>query len=368
MTENFEFLIHENTLERLLMTKKTMGFESMDWDGWINYVLNQLSGKKLNQSSMEIFMEKIYYERLYENWVKNFAVNLNDIWEGKSAKDLDPTNNSQYNSNVHSAIVIGSGPSVKKKGHLESLANSNYKDSVVCCDSALIKVLKSGITPDKFPRFYVVTIDTDEKIAKYYDDPIVDKYGKQIHGIFSTMVNPQVVKRAKQGGVKIYWLHALFDYHEGKKSFNQIAALMVRAKKNSGLPAIQTGGNVGTSSWFIAWQILKCSNVALIGINHSWEEEDSWQLITSHGSDSVKIQIEKDSPEAKRLFPLVHNPEFDSNCILDPLFQYYSSALKDFIKRSPSWVNTINATEGGCIFGERIRCISFKDFLSTCNH
>ena len=55
---------------------------------------------------------------------------------------------------------------------------------------------------------------------------------------------------------------------------------MVRAKNHvNGLPAIQTGGNVGTSSWFISWQILKCATVALIGINHSWEETDPIELI-----------------------------------------------------------------------------------------
>jgi hypothetical protein len=35
-------------------------------------------------------------------------------------------------------------------------------------------------------------------------------------------------------------MHSLFDYNEGKKSFNQISALMVRAKNHSkGLPQWQ---------------------------------------------------------------------------------------------------------------------------------
>ena len=50
---------------------------------------------------------------------------------------------------------------------------------------------------------------------------------------------------------------------------------MVRAKNHTnGLPALQTGGNVGTSSWFVSWKILQCNVVALIGINHAWEEDD----------------------------------------------------------------------------------------------
>ena len=49
---------------------------------------------------------------------------------------------------------------------------------------------------------------------------------------------------------------------------------------------------------------------------------------------------------------------------MDPLFQFYSEALKEFIFRSPQWVKTINATEGGSIFGNRIKSMKFSDFLN----
>ena len=54
----------------------------------------------------------------------------------------------------------------------------------------------------------------------------------EINGIFSTLSHPQTVKNARKSGIKIHWLHSLFDYEEGKKSFNQISALMVRAKNH----------------------------------------------------------------------------------------------------------------------------------------
>ena len=157
----------------------------------------------------------------------------------------------------------------------------------------------------------------------------------------------------------------MFDYEEGKKSFNQISALMVRAKNHSdGLPAIQTGGNVGTSSWFIAWRILKCPTVALIGINHGWNEDDPWEKIISHGSNFVKTDVvDRKSATFQKLFKKIHNPDFNCNCIVDPLFQFYSSALKEFIVRSPEWLTTINATEGGSIFGDKIIGMPFDSFL-----
>ncbi len=311
--------------------------------------------------SLETIMEKIQCAS-YDDWVKNFALNLTNIWNESSAAELTPTNSK---TKLKSAIVIGRGPSVKKKGHLELLAKSNFNGAIICCDGALINALKAGVTPEKFPNFYVVSIDPYSPAMKFYDDKIVDRYGDKIKGIFSTIVKPTTVEKARNAGIKIHWLHSLFDYEEGEKSFNQISASMVRIKNHhNGLPAIQTGGNVGTSSWFIAWRILKCPTVALIGINHGWNEDDPWEKIISHGSDFVKTDVvDRKSDTFEKLFKKIYNPDFNCNCIVDPLFQFYSSALKEFIVRSPEWLTTINATEGGSIFGDRIIGIPFNTFL-----
>ena len=318
---------------------------------------------KTESSNLENFWKKIYYETMYDDWLENFALNLDNIWNEPSAAELSPTNGK---TKLKSAIVIGRGPSLKKKGHLEMLVKSNFNGAVVCCDGALITALKAGVTPERFPNFYVVTIDPYPLVKKFYDDKIVDRYGDGIKGIFSTIVKPTTIEKARNAGIKIHWLHSLFDYEEGKKSFNQISALMVRAKNHTdGLPAIQTGGNVGTSSWFVSWRILKCPTVALIGINHGWNEDDSWEKITTHGYNIKQIKIDKESFMAQKLFPKIYNPDFKCYSILDPIFQYYRDGLIEFISRSPTWVNTINTTEGGCIFGNRIKCQTFSEFLNT---
>lgn len=320
----------------------------------INFVTESLHKKEL-----ERIMEQIHFENFFEDWIKNFSLNLNNIWQEYSARDLDPTTKSQTNN---SAIVIGAGPSIKKYNHLELLAQSNYEGSIICTDRFLKPALMNGITPDKFPKFYVLSIDTANMIKNFYDDKIIKTYGNKINGVFSTVIDPQTVETARNAGIKIHWLHPLIDYEKGKKSVNQILGLMVRAKHHhNGLPGIQTGGNVGTSSWFFAWQILKCKVVCLIGINHSWDEDDSWESITAHCN--LPKNFNKNSPLFKKMFPKIYNPEFDCTCILDPIFQFYSNALKEFILRSPSSVKTINATEGGCIFGKRITCMKFSNFL-----
>jgi len=314
-------------------------------------------------------MEQSIKNKQYENfdaWVTNFSLNLENIWNEFSAGELAPKIDS---SKENSSIVIGRGPSIKKHNHLKILADSDYQGSIVCCDGKLIDVLKAGITPEKFPKFYVVTIDPYPPIKKFYDDPIISEFGSSIKGIFTTISDPTAVSKARDSGIQIHWMHSLFDYDEGKKSFNQISALMVRAKNHpKGLPAIQTGGNVGTSSWFASWKILKCNTVALIGINHGWEENDPLNLILSHTMSNNELteksfDIDTNSDEFKKLFPKIYNPETNSFCILDPIFQYYRSALIEFVERSPDWLTTVNATEGGSIFGERIKTMGFKDFL-----
>lgn len=362
-SENFEFSIQESTLDKMLKIKQEMGFAKKGWDEWFDFILSSTSTETTKSEIEEVF-EKLHYKQNYKDWVKNFAINLDSIWKEMSARDLDPSTNSSYKKEEHSAIVIGAGPSLEKHDHLKILANSTYDGSIICTDRVLVPALKSGITPDKFSKFYVATIDPMSILKKFYDNQIIDNYGNKISGIFATVVDPSVVGRARQAGIKIHWVHSLFDYHEGEKSFNQISALMVRAKKHvNGLPAIQTGGNVGTSSWFLAWQILKCSVVGLIGMNHGWDAADP--LEENLSSANAPKDLDVNSDKFKKLYVTIYNPEFNSYCFQDPIYQYYSTAFKEFISRSPPWLTTINATEGGSLFGDRIKCTTLTEFLKT---
>jgi hypothetical protein len=321
------------------------------------------SNVDLEQAWKKIFIEH-ETPASFNVWVKNFALNLTKIWEESSARELDPSVDNNQRMKKDIAIVIGRGPSLKKHNHLELLAKSRIDATIVCSDGALITALKAGVTPEKFPDFFVATIDPREDTRNFYDDEIVNSFGSKIKGIFATVSNPETVERARATGIKPYWIHTLVDYNEGQKSFNNIAAIMTRAKKHvSGLPAIQTGGNVGTSAWFLSWQVLKCSNIVLLGINHGWEEDDPLDKIMTHNYTNKLLDIDKKSTTFKKLFPKIYNPHFNCHVILDPIFQYYSAAFKEFIARSPSWVKTINATEGGSIFGNKIQCVRFSDFL-----
>ena len=73
--------------------------------------------------------------------------------------------------------------------------------------------------------------------------------------------------------------------------------------------------------------------------------------------------MEKCLEPFKKAYPTVYNPDFRTYCKHDPLFVYYSNALKEFIPKAPDWFKTINATEGGAIFGKGIKCMKFGEFL-----
>lgn len=65
------------------------------------------------QLSIEKSMEKLHY-RSFDEWVTNFALNLTHIWNESSAGKLTPNLTNKLFQNER-AIVIGRGPSVKKK-------------------------------------------------------------------------------------------------------------------------------------------------------------------------------------------------------------------------------------------------------------
>lgn len=308
---------------------------------------------------IEKSMINIQYED-YDVWIKNFSLNLNNIWNESSCRDLSKYSSKQNNT----AIVIGRGPSIDEHKHLQLLSTSNFSGSIVCCDGKLIDTLKAGVTPEKFPNFYVVNIDPGSHTAKLFEHPLISEFGSKIKGLFTTIANPTTVEQARKSGIKIHWMHSLFDYDGGKKSFNYISSIMVRSKNHvNGLPAIQTGGNVGTSSWFVSWKILQCTKVVLIGMNHGWNEDTPMDIITKHGVSFAR-SYDESSSSFKRLFPKIYNPELKKYCILDPIFQYYREAMLEFISRSPSWLQTINATEGGSLFGNRLLSMKFSDFLA----
>jgi hypothetical protein len=359
MENKISVKIEKSTYDQLKQFKEQSEFSNKNWNEFFIEIISKSKNIESTKNTLERIFEKSTYDKYFDDWIQNFTLNLPDIWNGKSAKELI----SKKIEKKSSAIIIGRGPSIKKNNHLELLANSDYNGTIICSDGVLITALKAGITPDKFKKFFVVTIDTQHRQKIFYDHSLVKKYGPKIKCIISSTISPETLNVIKNSGIEIFWIHTLVDYNKGKNSFNYITGVMSKIRnKNNGLPAIQTGGNVGTSAWIIAWAILKKSHVGIIGMDHGYYSEDR-----SNDDHIFPKDIDQNSQAFKKAYPIIHNSKYNCDIQQDPIFQYYSNALKEFIRKVSDKVVTINATEGGAIFGDGINCDSLKNFIQKYN-
>ena len=301
-------------------------------------------------------------------WMYNFARNIPDFLDGDNVKSLNIFRNSsksiKNHKAKHSAIVIGGGPSVYEKNHLKILADSNYKGAIVCTDRMLAPCLKNGITPKKFPKFFVLTMDPYQITIKFYEDKIIKKYGKGISVIMSTCTIHETVEICKKSGLNIFWYHPLIDDFRKPESINKIMNMMSKSDKNpDGFPGLQTGGNVCCFSWIFSWAILGCSPIGLIGLNMGVDGDTPIEK-TQH-YEQVLNHFNNDKSKVGKRYRRIFNDDLGTESLLDPVFDFYREAFLDLVIRTPRWINTINATEGGSLFGKRIKNMKFVDFLNT---
>ena len=297
-------------------------------------------------------------------WMYNFVRNSNDFLYGKSLKKLSIFKNKNVNpkKSKKSAIVIGAGPSIRNNNHLELLGKSNFNGAIVCTDRMLIPCLKNGITPKKFPKFYVLTIEPKDVTLAFYNDPIVKKFHKGIRAILSTCTEHETVEVIKKNKLEIFWFHPLIDDYRKQGSINKIMNLMSKSKSNpTGFPGLQTGGNVGCFSWIFSWAILGCSSIALTGIDLGHDENTPLSK-TRHYGEYLKI-FKNDKNELKKYFKTIKNPDLNVKVLSDPIFDFYREAFLDLIIRSPKWVTTVNCTEGGSMFGKRLQNSQLSNFI-----
>ena len=303
-------------------------------------------------------------------WMYNYARNIPDVLDGNSVRLLSAfKNNSKSTKNhkpINSALVIGGGPSVYENNQLKTLADSNYKGAILCTDRMLVPCLKNGITPKKFPQFFVLTMDPYQITIKFYNDKIIKKHSKGISAIMSTCTIHETIEICKNHGLNIFWFHPLIDDFRKQGSVSKLMNMMSKSDKNpDGFPGLQTGGNVGCFSWIFSWAILGCSPVGLIGLNMGVNGDT--RLEKTQHYDQVLNHFDNDKSKVGKFYRKVFNKDIGTESLLDPVFDFYRTAFLDLVIRTPRWIKTVNATEGGSLFGKGIENMKFVDFLNICN-
>lgn len=263
-----------------------------------------------------------------------------------------------------SAIVIGRGPDVFNKKHLEKLADAilhkEYTGLIVVPDGMLIECLTRGIIPH-----CVVTVDGSPIILKWYDHPLVKKYGNKLTAVFSITVNHKVYKFAKKQGIKIHWYEPMWDDPRQIDSLTKLQRLMTKSPKDpNGIPAVASGGNAGACSWVIASSVFKRSPVGLIGMDYGYPEGTNLEE-TPYFSSYMRGSGEDSG--VLRTYEMVHHPFFGTNAYIDHVFKNYRRIFLSMQDGTLPWFKlyggTINCTEGGTLWGRGITCMWFKTFL-----
>lgn len=336
----------EAEFRKLFKLKQNDGFSGKSWREWARYLTRNV---KLYDEYGEI-IHKRTGEALGELWMENFAQNIESH---KMGSTKTPSIGDLPKHMGEPAIIIGAGPSIMEKGHLQMLAESKFNGVILVTDRMTIPCLKAGVTPDKFPKFYVGAVDGNrEKIWKFFDDPIVDEYASKIIGLFASSVAPNAVGRFEKAGGKIYWFHAMLDVFEHPESLTRFMNYMTKHT------AINSAGNVGAGLWTLAYY-LGANPICLIGLNFGYSRNTSIEETAYY---KTIMEQTGDIKKALSFFQEVYNPDFDVHCYTDLIFLGYKEAFLDNLKMAPQ-VKTINATEDGILFGSGIESMKFKDFL-----
>lgn len=376
---------------RGLKDKQTPGG---NWAQWLAYV------------SRDVNLEPTLLERVQEGtktllpmWMRNYTLNLANVVWGDDAevkipedyvqstlaalanrtplvesdpdfpKDEAPIVEYKNRKIKHppegSAIVVGRGPSLFRHKHCELLREyieNGYKGTVVATDGGLIPLLDAGVIPD-----IVVSVDGAPIIKKWFDHPLVDKWGPEMKWVASVTVNHDVYKLVKSKGMKTYWFQPIFDDYRQNESWTRLQVLMTQTEKYpNGVPRAQSGGNAGAFAWILAKSVLKRSPIALIGMDLGYPE--GTPLEETHYFSGVMKAAGGDVAAIRDAYQKFYHPVFKEHAYVDLVFFHYRAAFLELQYTNEEWYRlyggTHNCTEGGTLWGHGITCMSFKDFLS----
>lgn len=282
------------------------------------------------------------------------------------------------------ALVVSAGPSLHRAKPIETLKRVGHAGlTIVACDGALGFLLRNGVIPDyvvsvdphpdrivrwfgdtklarRAPDAYFRNQDLDPKVGenerRYNDELIqlVNQHGPRIKAILSTSVAPDVTERCIESGMDVYWWNPLYDDVDAPDSFTR------KINAVNKLPCLVTGGNVGSSSYVFTAAILNRTRIGLIGMDFSYAPETPLHMTQYY---DVIQQLYPDNPEEGYI--KVHNPHLDKTWYTDPTYFWYRNCFLQLAAAAPEKIETINCTEGGILFGERIGWSTLEGFLKS---
>jgi hypothetical protein len=280
------------------------------------------------------------------------------------------------------AIVIAAGPSLHRANPFPALAAASYDGTVIATDSAILRCLRNGVTPD-----LIVTLDPhDPSIVRWFGDPELDaraleddyfrrqdmddlfhdeertnrellellgRHGPQLKIALATSAGEKVVRRAIDCGMRIYWFNPMIDDPVLPDSRSR------RLYEMNGLPLVNCGGNVGTACWMIADAVLNRSHVAVAGMDFSYYAGTPYTN-TQYYYEALEL-VGMENLDA--LFVQVFNPHLGASFYTDPAYLWFRDVFLE-LARDADCV-TYNCSGGGILFGGPVRFASISEFLEA---
>jgi hypothetical protein len=278
------------------------------------------------------------------------------------------------------AVVVGAGPSIRRRDPAKQL--KGYEGAIVCTDSAIFYLLKNGIVPS-----LVVTVDAHAtRIVRWFGDPSLDEkalksddyfrrqdmdesfaaeletnrqiiallaeHGPKMKIAVSTSASKAVVDRVLETGMEIFWWNPMMDDPDEPGSVTRSLFEL------NGLPCINGGGNVGSSCWMIATEVLEKKRVALTGLDFAYYADTPYEQ-TQYYREILAL-VGKDGLDS--VFMRMKNPHLDAWFYTDPAYMWYRECFLQMVKETDA--RTFNCTEGGILFGEGIETMPLERFLA----
>ena len=331
------------------------------------------SFKRLSDEITSIGLEW-HAKAIVENskWNKQFIT--------KSIRDLPKPKGEKASS----AIVISAGPSLYKNNILARIKDSGFQGSIIAIDGSYVRCLKAGLEPD-----YVLTLDPHPtRIVRWFGDPdfeknlegddyfsrqdldiafrtnsieenqrniaLVDQHGKDQKLIICSAAPRNIVERSRAVGFDDYWWAPLVDSPEKPES-------LTRAIVNeTQLPAMNTGGTVGSAAWVFALMALKIPKIAVVGMDLGYYKSDTSYLQTQTYY-SLRDRVGEEN--IHEYFPEFTYPGTGERFYTDPTYYWYRTNMLDMI--SASGTKVFNCTGGGTLMGPGVECVEIEDFCSV---
>lgn len=282
--------------------------------------------------------------------------------------------------NLHDkVIVIGAGPSLKRRDIVKRLKAVRDRVTLICCDGSLAACLREGLVPDvvssldphayRIVRWFGdphlnerpvddyfgrqdldVTFRDNERVRNQETLDLVNKHGRQILAAFSTSAAPAVVERCNESGIKIFWWNPLYDDWDQPESYTRKVFEITK-----GIPCIPALGNVGSASWVLAHAVLGVQKVGVVGMDLGYP--DGTSVVNTQYYDIVRhLPLE----QSEMLMLRVENPHTRSIYLTDPVYYWYRESLLDAIRQAECV--TVNCSEEGILFGEGVGWDTLENF------